>query len=39
VTVVGEYDDDDFDAYSISRSSGEVIQILTGDDDSPWEER
>ncbi|MGK7899903.1 MAG: NirD/YgiW/YdeI family stress tolerance protein [Hormoscilla sp.] len=39
VTVVGEYDDDDFDAYSISRSSGEVIQIRTEDDDDPWEER
>jgi len=39
VTVVGEYDDDDFDAYSISRSSGEVIKIRTEDDDDPWEER
>ena len=27
VTVVGEYDDYDFDAYRITRSNGEVIHI------------
>lgn len=27
LTVVGSYDDDDFDAYTITRGNGEVIQI------------
>ena len=27
VTVVGEYDDDDFDAFRITRSNGQVIQV------------
>jgi hypothetical protein len=36
VTVVGEYDDYDFDAYSITRSNGEVIQIRNGPGRPPW---
>ncbi len=36
VTVVGEYDDYDFDAFSITRSSGEVIQIRNGPGRPPW---
>ncbi|NET76701.1 DNA-binding protein [Okeania hirsuta] len=32
VTVVGEYDDDDFDAYSITRQDGSVINIRSDDD-------
>ncbi len=36
VTVVGEYDDDDFDAFSITRSNGQVIQIRNGPGRPPW---
>jgi hypothetical protein len=36
VTVVGEYDDYDFDAYSITRSNGEVIKIRNGPGRPPW---
>lgn len=36
VTVVGEYDDDDFDAYSITRSNGEEILIRDGFGPPPW---
>ncbi|MBW4466525.1 MAG: DNA-binding protein [Pegethrix bostrychoides GSE-TBD4-15B] len=36
ITVVGEYDDDDFDAYTITRDSGEVIQIRPADGPPPW---
>ncbi|WP_287275464.1 MULTISPECIES: DNA-binding protein [unclassified Okeania] len=32
VTVIGEYDDDDFDAYSITRQDGSVINIRSDDD-------
>lgn len=36
VTVVGEYDDEDFDAYIITRDSGEVIQIREAGGPPPW---
>jgi uncharacterized protein YdeI (BOF family) len=36
VTVTGEYDDYDFDAFSITRSGGEVIQIRSGSGRPPW---
>ncbi|MFE4107619.1 DNA-binding protein [Almyronema epifaneia] len=36
VTVVGEYDEGDFDAFSITRSNGEVIQIRPADGPPPW---
>lgn len=36
ITVVGEYDDDDFDAYTITRSNGEVIQIRQPGSPPPW---
>jgi hypothetical protein len=36
VTVVGVYDDYDFDAFSITRSSGEVIRIRDGGGPPPW---
>lgn len=36
VTVVGEYDDDDFDAYQITRRNGEVIQIRQPGGPPPW---
>jgi hypothetical protein len=36
VTVTGEYDDYDFDAFSITRSNGEVIQIRSGPGRPPW---
>ncbi|WP_316436042.1 hypothetical protein [Leptolyngbya sp. NK1-12] len=36
VTVVGEYDDYDFDAFRITRSNGEVIQIREGGGPPPW---
>jgi len=36
VTVVGEYDDYDFDAYSITRDNGEVIRIRNEDGPPPW---
>jgi uncharacterized protein YdeI (BOF family) len=39
VTVVGEYDydDDDFDAYTITRDNGEVINIRQPGVPPPWE--
>ncbi|PSN10530.1 DNA-binding protein [filamentous cyanobacterium CCT1] len=36
LTVVGEYDNDEFDAYSITRASGEVITIRDGSGRPPW---
>ncbi len=36
VTVVGEYDDYDFDAFSITRSNGEVIRIRDAGGPPPW---
>ncbi len=36
VTVVGEYDDYDFDAFRITRSNGEVIQIREEGGPPPW---
>jgi uncharacterized protein YdeI (BOF family) len=36
VSVVGEYDDYDFDAFQITRSNGEVITIRNGPGRPPW---
>ncbi|EAZ94277.1 NirD/YgiW/YdeI family stress tolerance protein [Crocosphaera chwakensis] len=36
ITVVGEYDDDDFDAYTIRKNNGEVIQIRQPGSPPPW---
>ncbi|MBE9215433.1 NirD/YgiW/YdeI family stress tolerance protein [Plectonema cf. radiosum LEGE 06105] len=36
VTVVGEYDDEDFDAFKITRSDGSVINIRNGLGRPPW---
>ncbi|MCU0526955.1 MAG: hypothetical protein MUF72_19275 [Elainella sp. Prado103] len=36
VTVVGEYDDYDFDAFSITDSSGTVRQIRSPEGPPPW---
>jgi len=36
VTVVGKYDDEDFDAYTITRNSGEVIKIRDAGGPPPW---
>lgn len=36
VTVLGEYDDYDFDAFRITYSNGEVIQIREGNGPPPW---
>lgn len=36
IKVVGEYDDGDFDAFSITRASGEVIEIRPSDGPPPW---
>ncbi len=36
VTVVGEYDDDDFDAFKITREDGSVINIRSGPGRPPW---
>jgi uncharacterized protein YdeI (BOF family) len=36
VTVVGEYDDYDFDAYRITRANGDVIVIREGSGPPPW---
>lgn len=36
VTVVGEYDDYDFDAYRITRANGETITIREGSGPPPW---
>ncbi len=36
VTVVGEYDDDDFDAFSITYSDGTVMTIRPAAGPPPW---
>jgi uncharacterized protein YdeI (BOF family) len=36
VTVVGEYDDEDFDAFSIAYSNGEVIRVRDAGGPPPW---
>lgn len=36
LTVVGEYSNDEFDAYRITRASGEVITIRNGPGRPPW---
>jgi uncharacterized protein YdeI (BOF family) len=36
VTVVGEYDREDFDAYTITRSNGERIQVRSANGPPPW---
>ena len=36
ISVVGELDDYDFDAFRITRSNGEMIQIRTGAGRPPW---
>jgi hypothetical protein len=36
VTIVGEYDDYDFDAYRITREDGTVIEIREGSGPPPW---
>jgi uncharacterized protein YdeI (BOF family) len=36
VTVTGEYDDYDFDAYRITRANGETITIREGSGPPPW---
>ena len=36
ITVVGEYDDYDFDAYQITRSNGETIRIRSPQGPPPW---
>lgn len=36
LTVTGEYDDDDFDAFTITRANGEVITIRNGPGRPPW---
>lgn len=36
VTVVGIYDDYDFDAFEITRSNGEIIRIRDGAGPPPW---
>lgn len=36
VTVVGEYDDYDFDAFSITKSTGEVVNIREAGGPPPW---
>lgn len=36
VTVIGEYDDYDFDAFSITRENGSAIQIRDGSGPPPW---
>lgn len=36
VTVVGIYDDYDFDAFSITHDSGEVIRIRSAEGPPPW---
>jgi uncharacterized protein YdeI (BOF family) len=36
VKVIGEYDNDDFDAYQITRSNGEVMTIRDGTGRPPW---
>jgi uncharacterized protein YdeI (BOF family) len=36
VTVVGEYDDYDFDAFEITQSNGEVLRIRNAGGSPPW---
>ena len=36
VTVLGKYDDEDFDAYRITRENGEVIEIRPASGPPPW---
>ena len=36
VTVVGEYDDDDFDAFTITRQDGSVLNIRPASSPPPW---
>lgn len=36
VTVTGEYDHEEFDAYTITRQNGEVIQIRQAGGPPPW---
>ncbi|WP_413163016.1 DNA-binding protein [Capilliphycus salinus ALCB114379] len=36
VTVVGEYDDDDFDAFTITRQDGTVLNIRPASGPPPW---
>jgi len=36
ITVVGEFDDYDFDAYQITRNSGETIRIRDFQGPPPW---
>jgi uncharacterized protein YdeI (BOF family) len=36
ITVIGELDDDDFDAFSIRRADGSVIQIRSPQGPPPW---
>jgi hypothetical protein len=36
VTVVGEFDEGEFDAYSITRANGEVVTIRSGSGRPPW---
>ncbi|MGF1568670.1 MAG: DNA-binding protein [Nodosilinea sp.] len=36
LTVVGEYDNGEFDAYRITRANGEVIVIRSGPGRPPW---
>jgi len=36
LSVIGEYDDYDFDAYRITRSNGAVIVIRDGSGPPPW---
>ncbi len=36
VTVVGEYDDYDFDAFEITRGDGETIRIRNAGGPPPW---
>ncbi|MEN9219826.1 MAG: hypothetical protein Q6K08_03360 [Thermostichales cyanobacterium GMQP_bins_62] len=36
LTVIGEYDDDDFDAFQIIRANGEVMTIRSPGGPPPW---
>lgn len=36
VTVVGEYDDYDFDAFTITRGNGDVLTIRNSQGPPPW---
>jgi len=36
VTVVGDYDDDEFDAFTITRGNGEVLTIREPQGPPPW---